>query len=572
MKSWKLGKNLRKPDIAPLIRRFREADSCEKKPKVMFRGRVIERPRLDAYLKRKGQSEEEVLTAPDANQFIPNYIKLEYPQPESCPANLVQSEWVDTSPSTLKMPSGAPTLGGSLSSRSTRLPTPTSSFGTPLEAGRILSFPIQRDRPVFNLQEHLNSFNFNNVPAIPPLAFPQSDMPATTSGLPGSAEASIIFSELDGFESYRNVMGQMLRPDSPAGVASGQLNFFKILCGSRQVSTQALIRGLDHQYEVVTSLGAETTDPHNAADLPQRFLMRFFGGYMLHRNGSQEAACELFRHANELLQIMIENCHPECLTTLHIMLSVLEVHGKIHLAGDFLSSVLVFKRSESAHNPVAATAEFMVSVASRQVKLVEMEFARLQSLQECLQNRFGPRSPSALLGIYHVAWRAAKTEKDRQMALQILTELVKMATETLGQSHFLTISCMTTMARVVFYVRSPEESVMLMWQALQMINLRYAPCHPYRLEALYRLARILIDSDRAAESVEILREVFLQRVDIMGPKSVLTVRSLELLQEALISTGTDLSLDDLESRLLSQVNGSCENATLMAYLPKHSPI
>ena len=430
----------------------------------------------------------------------------------------------------------------------------------------MLYFSNQGQPLDFSLQQSSNRPSFSHEPERPSSSLSQPDVL-------GNSETSLPWSELDTFESYNSVIDQMLRPTTPAGAISNQLNMFKIMSGTRQVPSQELIRGLNHQSEGWSDAVAQMNHPHYAEVLPQRFLQRFFGGCMLQNQDSQEGAAESFRHAYRILETMIANRHPQCLVTLNVMLSVLEAHGQKDLAGDFLSNVLIFSHSNRTDNPVAATAEFMVNVATRRLKLVDIEIVHLESIYELLKTEFGSESSSALVGLYHVAWRAAKSDKHRQDSLQILTGLVHSATNILGESHFFTIACMTTRARVVFQVRSHEESVTLMLQALKMIDKTYAHFHPYRLEALYRLAIFLIDSDRPAESVDILREVFVERANVIGQDHVLTTRSLELLQEALGRIGRDVALKDLGVELLAflSVNEIRVASTWEAYLPMSPP-
>jgi hypothetical protein len=395
-------------------------------------------------------------------------------------------------------------------------------------------------------------------------------MSATLTGLPEAAEASTIWSQLDSRQSFSNLVNQMLRPDSPAGSASSQLNMFRILSGSRPVSSQdELIRGFVRQRRVANNEIEYTTDYRDGADLPQNFLLHFFGAFMLHRQGFSEGAADSFRHAQGPLESMIRDCHPECLTTLNIMLSVLEAHGQNEPAGDFLSNVLVFSQRNLTNNPVAATVEFMVKVATRNLRIDDVEIASLESIYHHLEHHFGVRSPSALVGLYHVAWRCAKAEQHREKALQTLTKLTPLSADILGPSHFLTITCMTTMARVLSYIRSAEDAIRLMHLALHAIDSRYAKFHPYRLEVLFRLGRLQIDSHNAKDAARILKEVVEHRVNVLGIDNKRTQDSLGLLRKALASSGEgNAELQRTVHGLLpSKVKETQEHVPWTAYLP-----
>jgi hypothetical protein len=527
----------------------------------------VKRPKLTAYLKRKGKTEDEILAATNANDPIPDYIKLEDPHTEDHSRLAhVQRQQSDISPLTVTTLSGATMLSGSLSNQSTRLPTPVSSHEAPLEQISLLDLSNQRWPPASEMQTLSDWPSLSEVVELPSRTPLQPDMPA-------GSEPFNVSAELDTLESYNNIINQMLRPSTPAGTTSSQLNMLKIMYGTRQVSSQNLIRDLNHQHDILTNATAETNDPHYAADLPQRFLKSFFGSCMLYNQGSQKGASDSLRHARDLLEEMIVHLHPECLITLNVMLSVLEAHGQNHLVADFLSTMLRFSQTNLINNPVAATAEFMVNVATRKLKLDGAEVAQLRSIYELLSDRFGPNSSSALVGWYNVAWRMAKSEEHRDAALQTLKWLAQIASESLGSSHVLTITCITTMARVMFRTNRQEESIILMAQALETIGLRYAHFHPYRLEALHRLARFQIDGGQVADGANILIEVIVKRANILGQNNPLTRRSLDLLHRALGLTWRDDVFSGLEMELLSNssVNEVHERFPMMAYSPVASP-
>lgn len=575
IKLWKLGKNLHDSDIAPLIRAFRKAGRDPKAPQVKIRGRIVKHPKITAYLKRKGKSEDEILAAAGTNEPFPDHIKLEYAPFEGHSLNAhLQRPQPDIIPSNLATPSCATTFSGSFSNQSTRLPTPVSAVGTRYERGSLQDFRAQRELPASNLQDLFNRCNVDRRSG-PSSSHPsQSDVPIEPADIAEEFEASRIWSTLDSVESYNNVISQLLRPETPTGSDSSQLNVFEMLSGSRQVSNQDdLSRALYSQCGLSNDAIEATDGRRDSEELPHKFLTQFFGGCMLHSQGSSGGATNLFRQANSLLQDMIRNCHPKCLTTLNLMLSVLEAHGQNRLAADFLSNVLVFSELNRINNPVAATAEFMVGVATRHRRLDEIDKAHLQSVYQQLKDRFGVDSPSALVGLYHVAWRCARAAEHQEFALQILAELVPSAQRLLGESHFLTITCMTTMARLLSYVRTVEDSVLLMNDALRAIDVRYAHFHPYRLEALYRLACFLMDANRPIDAERILREVVEKRARVLGSSNPLSTRSLELLAEVLEMTGNAVYLADQESDLLSpsRVNTVYDDFPSKAYLPLTSP-
>ncbi len=438
--------------------------------------------------------------------------------------------------------------------------------------GSSMDLELQEELPGFGLQESLDRLNVGNRQELSSSNSSSLDVPPEPVNLLQSFDIPASWSEIDGIESYNSVMNQILSLDSSAGPESSQpsqLSFFKILSGARRVSNhKELIHGLDRQFRLYVNAMKDVDGQQPRPDLAQRFLGRFFSGCMLHRQGASEGATDCFRHAYGLLKGMIESCHPDCLSALNGMLPVLEAHGQNQLAGEFLSNVLVFSKA-MANNPVAATAEFIIGVATRRLKSNTVEVKHLEDVHGHLKDRFGAESPSALVGLYHLAWRCAREEEHRERALQMLTELVPLTSRVMGPSHFLTIISMTTKARVLSYVRTKQESISLVWQTIRLIDQRYASFHPYRLEVLHRLAILLIDTNQAKHAESILRDVIKWRVVVLGSDNSLTERSVELLQKAIQATGRHVELDELKSELLlpSRVSEIFLNAPSTAFLP-----
>ena len=555
-----MGKNLRENDLAPLLLAFQRVERDPGRPQVKLRGRIIERSQVNAYLKRKGKADQDILATVDANLLLPRHIEYFYPGNPSLNIH-PDGQHLNISPPTLTTPSWTATHSGAFSNQSTRQSTPA----------------LDHELPDFDLQESLDRLNVGNRQELSSSNSSSLDVPPEPVNLLESFDMATPWPLIDTIESYNSVMNQILSLDSSPGPEPSQpsqMSFFKMLSGARRVSDhEELTRGLDRQFRLSMSAMKDVNGQQPCPDLAQRFLGRFFGGCMLHRQGASEGATDCFRHADGLLKHMIESYHPECLSALNGMLPVLEAHGQNQLAGEFLSNVLVFSKA-MANNPVAATAEFMIKAATRRLELLAVEVKHLEHIHEHLKDRFGAESPSALVGLYHVAWRCAKEEEHREMALQILAELVPLASRIMGPFNFLTITSMATMARVLSYVRTKEESIALVGQTIHRIDQKYAPFHPYRLEILHRLATLLIDTHRVKDAEDILRGVIEQRVVVLGPNNSLTKRSVESLQKAIQATGRYVELDRLESELLSpsRVSKVFEDAPSTAYLPLHSAI
>jgi hypothetical protein len=530
-----LGKNFHASDIAPLIEAFQKAERDPRRPLVKLRGRLINRRQFDAHLKRSGKTEQQVLDDAQAKSAQPNPddISLDYAN-NDIPSTPITPREQQISPLTLTTHSCATTY--SLPShQSTRLPSPASYHGTPLEQRSFMDFQSQRNPPGVNLQECFDRPDVAFSPEPFSSIILQSETPEPVHLQEGS-EAAKMWASINRNTSFNHIVKQLLGADSPAGPEPYQVGMLSIMFGSPSVSSQGLLQDLLHDSGPLNATTEHTNSEHSDVELPEKFLSHLFGGYILQRQGLADGAKQLFCLAGHFLNGMIRSCHPECLVALNVMLAVLEAQGQKDDAADFLSCVLVSSQQNLSTTPVAQTAEFMVGIATRGLGEADSDIEHLESIYERLKVQFGVRSSSALAGLYHIAWRCAKEETLRQRALQTLDELLPLASTTLGPSHFLTITCMTTRARVLFHFHREEESISLMWEAIKAIDRRYALFHPYRLEALHRFAEFLIDAQNVKDAERILKDVVKERIRVLGGNNFLTERSQKLLQKARAST------------------------------------
>ena len=364
---------------------------------------------------------------------------------------------------------------------------------------------------------------------------PQSCTPAEPLHLPEGSEAAKMWSAINSNKCFNHIVNQMLGADSSAGSDASQVKMLNIMFGSPSAPSHGSLQKLLHDLGVLSATAEHTINDHGDMKPPQAFLAHVFGGCILQRRGHPGDAEMLFRLAGHILDGMIRNCHPECLVALNVMLAVLEAQGQKDHAADFLSGVLVSCRQNLSNAPVAQTVEFMVAVVTRQLDIADSDITRLESIYERLKVDFGETSPSALAGLYHIAWRCSREESLQERALRTLEELLPLARSTLSRSHFLTITCMTTMAGILFRVHRQPESIKCMYEAIQEIDREYAPFHPYRLEALHRLATFLMGAQRFQEAENILNLVVTERIRVLGDNNFLTQRSQEQLRSATAS-------------------------------------
>jgi hypothetical protein len=537
LKAWKLGKNLHAADIAPLMEAFKQAERDPRRPLVKLRGRLMCQRKVEDYLKRSTKVKKLAPAKRNAKSVhpTPGDITFHYPD-ENEPSTPVNSEKLQTAPLTVSTQSLATTYSGS-SLQSTRLPSPASCNGTPFERRSFMDFQGQIDPPADNLQECCDRLDVVCRTEPRPSHPPQSYPPTEPLHLLEGSEASKMWSAINTNKSFNHVVNQLLGAESLAGSGTSELKMLNVIFGSPPAPPRlGSLHNLLHDLGVLSATAEHTNNDYGEMDPPQAFLSHFFGGCILQRRGFRGGAEELFRLAVHFLDGMIKNSHRECLVALNVMLAVLETQGQKDDAADFLSGVLVSCRQNLSNNPVAQTVEFMVAVATRDLDIADPDIERLESIYERLKAQFGDTSSSALAGLYHIAWRCSKEETLHERALRTLEELLPLARRTLNPSHFLIITCMTTMAGVLFRVHRQPESIECMWQAIQEINKKHAPFHPYRLEALHRLGTFLLGAQRFQEAESTLKFVVDERIRVLGEGNFLTQRSREQLHIATAST------------------------------------
>jgi Tetratricopeptide repeat len=391
---------------------------------------------------------------------------------------------------------------------------------------------FQTDSPAINLQECCDRLDVVCPPEPVPSHPPQSDTPAELLHLPEGSEAEKMWLAINSNKIFNHILNQWLGADSSADAESCQLKMFNIMFGS-SASSYGSLHDLLHDLGPWSATAEHTNNDHGDMERPQAFLAHFFVGCILQRQGYPGDATKVFRFAGHILDDMIRSCHPECLVALDVMLAVLETQGQKDDAADFLSGVLVSCRQNLSTAPVAQTVNFLVAAATRQLDVAEWDIEHLESIHKRLEDDFGKESPSALAGLYHIAWRCAREESLQERALHMLEELLPLARSS--RSHFLTITCMTTMAGVLSRIGRQEESIQRMTEAIVEIDRKYAPYHPYRLEALHRLANFLLGAQRFQEAQNILKAVVTERIRVLGDNNFLTQRSREQLRIATAS-------------------------------------
>ena len=554
-------KNLNETDVAYCLYALEDVQRENRKQDVLLRDRVMTRADINTYLKKTKRREETLRAAtarpaawPSHVTFTSSQRQLETP-PISRGHQGVGPELSPSQPLEQASPFWTATPSWNASSSPSKLLTPRSSLSqrTSVSSMHVAHFDIA------NMMEGDNM-----------LVEGQNDAPL---------DADILMADLDSWEDDEVSEGDMARiragvtesddfgamisrtvaPKPLSGSEGTNPLFFSLLSGTVPAT---------HRPGYVGVLGAETQSSESTAVIvmqdreapfrsrPTRltstagdrteiqvepsvwFLRQCLSACIVRGQGLDEEANNLVFAAVESFRRMTNQVNPGCLTTLHLLVSVLESLGQRALAETILKKIL-----ETADNhlddesPIGATIGFMLAIVNCQVRQSQYDTARMRRVHQGLSEVWGEDSPSALVGLYHVAWSLALDQETRGEAWAILEPLNVKCEVTLGQCHFQTITAMTTSARVLYHLGEHWQAARMINRAIQRLDLMYEDFHPYCLEARSRQAKLLMKLDGSHDVETILQDVVRQQAAILGFHNPRTQSTLATLQGFLKSKG-----------------------------------
>ncbi len=255
----------------------------------------------------------------------------------------------------------------------------------------------------------------------------------------------------------------------------------------RDEDSHPTLEGLD--YLGLNSDDLMAVDTEDDFTESSRFLAACFLICILRGQGHDEKASAAIKMARaSFRRIVVEKPH-HCLTTLNVLLPVLDSSGQRNVAEVILDSVLaVSSKTVDAEHPVISTLEFILDIVSHQAKLAEYDLSKLERAYAESIRRWGPEAPSALTAQYHVGWRLASSPTTCHKAWDVLNDLQSKCELILPPNHIQTISCMMTSARALYNMNDHLRAATLMNAAIGRLDEVYPTFHPYCLEARSRQA------------------------------------------------------------------------------------
>ena len=564
------------------IEALREVERAGNKVKVMLRGTPITPADISSYLRKKKMTEDELLESADETRSRPPYLTFE-PVHESShtPTHSRSSRQSYASlpaASNFTSPSWISTSTPSDSARPSSLHTPKSLVShdaslTSFDLSRY-DFSVDRlDNSTTNFDGDANQGDTRPMDDDEEVDFEFSNDMVLDEDMEEICRAATFSEELNA------VVNQMFRPRPVAERHATDPMIFNVIAATprcQSISTRPsgsqpakLSSSFDCSAPFDLANQVDVMDQHRGPSSTYQsiygscqenwvdagpLLSKCFEGCILQSQGLCSQADSAIDTAARDFAKVIEHQGPCCLATLNVLVAVLEAHGQGELAQRFLSEMLdVSDGCLGPHSPVTATVDFMLKAAARSFRKSKYNHAILRAIHQELAHTWGNDSPSALTGLYNLAWRLASDAETLVEAQELLVGLKDSCESVLGPFHVLTICCMTTLARVLFRLKRSQDAQSMMGLAINRVDEVFEEFHPYRLEARRRQAIILFEYGLLKEAEEILQDAVWHQCAVLGCQNPRTLSSTRVLQKLLRRLGKAVDADRLPQKL-SQIS------------------
>jgi hypothetical protein len=553
-------KNLNEIDVALCLYALEDIERENQKQDVLLRDRVMTRDEINTYLKKTKRKEENLRAIarptawPSHITFRSSQRQLETP-PISRGHHGVGQGLSPSQLPELATPSWTTTPSWNVSASPSKLLTPRSSLSQRTSCS---SIHIIRADVGYTAEEDGMLMEYGHI-ARPDTDESMGDLDSCEDDEVSAGDMARICAGLAASDDFGAMVRQTVAPKPLSTFERADPLFFTLLSPSApaiyQQDQQEGSAAKPQAYEsmlpfikpdrgtfatpgptqIATQAGRESTVPTEPS---VSFLRECLSACIVHGQGFREAATVLMHGAVQVFSGMIRRRDPYCLTALNLLTAVLESVGQRLLAETVLRKILetanVYSENEG---PVNATIRFMLEIVSGRAKKSEYNANRMWQVYHELCELWGADSPSALTGLYHVAWTLALVQDTRGEAWAILEPLNFKCELTLGPCHFQTITTMTTSARVLYHLGDHWKAALMINRAIQRLDLMYEDFHPFCLEARSRQATLLMKLEGSHDVETILQDVLRQQVLILGFDNPRTQSTLATLQRYLNGKG-----------------------------------
>jgi hypothetical protein len=567
-------KNLNEKDVALCLYALEDIERENRKQDVLLRDRVMTRADINNYLKKTKRREENLRAAIARPTTWPNHITFisSHPQLETPPRSRGHhggGQGLSPSQPELATPSWTTTPSWNVSSSPSKVLTPKS----PLSQRTSFSSVHVANSDVAKMgEEDSMKIEYRQVGPLDEDEL-MEDLDSCQDDEVSACDMAKICAGLAASDNFGAMVRQTVAPKPPAAFERANPLYFTLLSKSAPAiyqqdqlevpaaktqacqSDSATFVELDHGTFATFQLGRLPTETGQESLVSTEpsvlFLRECLSACIVQGQGFREPANVLMHGAVQVFKGMISRRDPYCLTTLNLLTAVLESVGQRLLAETVLRRIL-----ETVHghleneDPVNVTIRFMLDIVSGRAKKSEYDANRMWQVYHEICELWGEDSPSALAGLYHVAWSLALDKATRAEAWNILKPLKAKCELTLDPCHFQTITIMTTSARVLYHLGEHWEAAFMINQAIRRLDRMYEDFHPFRLEARSRQAMLLMQLDGSYDVETILQDVLRQQTAILGFENPRTQFTLATLQKFLSRKGRS---QELESVILPEI-------------------
>ncbi len=566
--------------MAVALHLSRQAERSKRTCRLYIRGQRIDWKRIEAYL-RKNKIGAKSLAESESCDVIPSYITFDFAD------SGVTTPVLATPPTQLRLGpvttsshlTPESTHNGSHATTSVSEPTPEFSPYDSSMAGTSHSHDLANEsqNAAFGeaaVSSHPAETNQENMPL--PLEY-------DTVGPWAQGELAAPMPEPP-TRIVEQFVGQLIATTDPPAVESTDLfDLYKMMSvtpPSTSDSPRQSISPLNHtdsllypQYNPTWIDNVSHDDLQVEPDAfqplgcPAHFLSWSIAACLRKNQGMDHDAEVAIKMASKSFERMVASRHEKCLTSLNLLLALLEAHGKRSIAIELLGKLNVAAMSLQGlleRESVLLTIRFKMDVMCR-LKIGRMsDPAVLRDIHYCFERSWGPDSPSTLACLCNLGWRLAGDKDARQCteALDVLSRARVSLERILGQYDPQTITCLTMLARVLFNLERHVDGLEMMRTAMSRIIVRFPDYHPYRLAALRRFS-LFMQKLRIGNAEPILREVASKRLRVLGPDCELTQGSMKELTDFLIEHGRHDKADDASRATTELASRMCWGTTVV---------
>ena len=579
-------KNLNKVDVAICLYALDDIERESRQQVVLLRGRVITRGDINTYLKKTKKREENLrATIPRPTEwpahivFRPSHFQMQTP-PSSRGHNVLSSGPSPSQPPEQTTPSYTTTSSWNVSSSPTKLLTPRSSLSqrTSFSSRHVADSGFASDAEDEDPAEHMHYEPLDKDVPMEEVEFLEEDEVsdrdkakicaglAESDNFGAMVRQTIAPKPLSGFERANPLFFSLLSTSAPAIYRQDQ---GVVPAGQAQASESTFAKALKYdRVMLVRSYPIQMTrgTGHEAAvsvEPSVSFLRECLSACIVGGQGFRDTADILMHGAVQDFRNMVNRRDSYALTALNLLISLLESVGQRPLAETILRKILETESDRlESESPIGVTIRFLLDIVCGRARQSKYQADRMRQVHHELCALWGADSPSALAGLYHVAWTLALVDdtNSRREAWAILEPLNARCEVRLGPCHFQTITSMTTSARVLYHLGEHWMAALMINRAIQRLDLMYEDFHPYRLEARSRQARLLMKLEGSHDVEAILQDVVRRQAAVLGLQNSRTQSTLELLKNFLTSKGRSQEANNLPE-VLEQIsdNGFFEN-------------